>query len=262
MSNWGDRGGSPRQEQLQGQSFHVTESSSGMLEVVPSVYWRRVCVCSTVPRPSGPPPLPASTCHSALLCLWPQVWVFFFTAYSVSESKRTDKNFWGTFVQDPGRKALPSWRAEEGLSYRSGWDLKPALSSSLSHQASAGQLPKVRAGCFGFPVWSAKYSTGFHWILFMALASKKEILQHLSFSICTACSIQALTPKIENKMVQCKIFPFKKDVPSQLKVFRLYYCCPYNIELEPQSFTYILLDGGSKTIWSLFEWHTIFNRPE
>lgn len=215
-----------------------------------------------------PPPLPASTCHSALLFLWPQVWVFFFffTAYSVSESKRTDKNFWGTFVQDPGRKALPSWRAEEGLSYRSGWDLKPALSSSLSHQASAGQLPKARAGCFGFPVWSAKCSTGFHWcwILFMALASKKEIL-HLSFSICTACSIQALTPNIENKMVQCKIFPFKKDIPSQLKAFRMCYCGPYNIELEPQSFTYILLHGGSihpKTIWSLFELHTIFNRPE
>lgn len=102
---------------------------------------------------------------------------------------------------DPGRKALPSWRAEEGLSYRSGWDLKPALSSSLPLQATAGQFPKARAGRFGFPVGGAKCSTGFHWILFMALASEKEILQYLSFSICTACSIQALTLKIENKMV-------------------------------------------------------------
>lgn len=58
---------------------------------------------------------------TALLLL--QVWGFF-TAYSVSESTGSSKNFWGMFVQavDPGRNASPSWRAEA-------WDLNPALCS-------------------------------------------------------------------------------------------------------------------------------------
>lgn len=43
------------------------------------------------------------------------------------------------------------------------------------------------------------------------------------------------------------MFPFKKEVPSQPKVLRMYHCGPYNIELDPQSFTHIPVDSGSKT---------------
>lgn len=92
-------------------------------------------------------------CHAAFLFLRPPVWFFLqLTQFlKVREQAKTVGEHLSKAV-DPGRKALPSWRAEEGLSYRSGWDLKPALSSSLPLQAMAGQFPKARAGRFGFRV--------------------------------------------------------------------------------------------------------------
>jgi len=64
--------------------------------------------------------------HAAPRSLQPQVFLQLTRFLKVREQAKTFGERWFEAV-DPGRKASPSWRAKEGLSYRSGWGLKPLV---------------------------------------------------------------------------------------------------------------------------------------
>lgn len=101
-----------------------------MLEEVP-----RACpvYLHPAPRPAGL--LPASTVplqpFSSFGHRFVWLFVFFLQLTQFLKVREQAKTFGERSSKDvdPGRKVPPFCRAEEGLSYHSGWDLRPALSS-------------------------------------------------------------------------------------------------------------------------------------